>query len=347
MATTSFNELKSTIDSIYGEEKKVTLKLLMDYIGEVLDLSPVDMDAFRKSRFSHGNDCPHCQQTSIIKFGKKNGQQRYKCRNCNKTFMDCTHSIFSNTKLSLEKWLRYIECMVAGYSIRKCSEIVDVCVKTSFYMRHRVLDAIRTYLGIGHLDGIVEMDETYFAESFKGGHQKSGFILPRESRKRGGEVSKRGISSEQVCVATGIDRSGNMIIEMLCNGRMTTSDLIRLYGGNIDEGAILCTDSHKSYIGLASSLSLEHKQIPRGKHKVGEYHIQHINSLHSRLKDFTDKFRGISTKYLGNYLYWFKWFEYFKTQKEAKKGESMLIHSATSDIQMTLADYQTRKALFV
>ena len=35
-------------------------------------------------------------------------------------------------------------------------------------MGHRILDAIRPYIGMGYLEGVVEMDETYIAESFKG-----------------------------------------------------------------------------------------------------------------------------------------------------------------------------------
>jgi hypothetical protein len=50
--------------------------------------------------------------------------------------------------------------MVIGYSIRKSAEIVKVGVKTSFYMRHKILDCIGTFIGTGHVDGIVEMDET-------------------------------------------------------------------------------------------------------------------------------------------------------------------------------------------
>ena len=91
--------------------------------------------------------------------------------------------------------------MILGLSIRHAAEHIEVCVKTSFYMRHPILDAIRLYTGMGHLEGVIEMDETYFAESFKGNHVKSGFTMPRPSRKRGGEVKKRGISSEQVCLS--------------------------------------------------------------------------------------------------------------------------------------------------
>jgi hypothetical protein len=108
------------------------------------------------------------------------------------------------------------------------------------------------FMGIGSVDGIVEMDETFIAESFKGNHRKSGFYMPRPARKRGGEVKKRGISSEQVCVATAIDRNGDLIMEMVCKGRVSHINLERLYNGHINEDSIICTDSHKSYIQFSS-----------------------------------------------------------------------------------------------
>ncbi len=66
---------------------------------------------------------------------------------------------------------------------------------------------------------------------------------------------------------------------------MTHKELERLYKGRIGDSSILCTDSHKSYIKFATDFNLEHKRIKTGKHKEGIYHIQHINSLHSNLKN--------------------------------------------------------------
>lgn len=70
-------------------------------------------------------------------------------------------------------------------------------------------------MGTGDVDGVVEMDETFVAESFKGNHKKSGFSMPRKIHKRGKEIKKRGISNEQICVATAIDRNNNIILEMV------------------------------------------------------------------------------------------------------------------------------------
>ena len=34
--------------------------------------------------------------------------------------------------------------------------------------------------------------------------------------------------------------------------------------------------------------------------------VNHVNSLHSNLKEWIRRFKGVATKYLTNYLYWFK-----------------------------------------
>ncbi len=62
-------------------------------------------------------------------------------------------------------------------------------------------------------------------------------------------------------------------------------------------------DSHKSYIGFATNHVAHHYRIPRGKHKTGVYHINHVNSLHSKFKNWIRQFNGVSTKFLSNYLY--------------------------------------------
>ena len=212
----TLTDIKSDILTLTNEQQIN----LLNYISEILSLSPVSIQDCREARFSKGKACPHCESHDICKYGTSSGKQRYKCKSCRRTFTDFSKSVLSGSKLPLKYWLEYAKCMILGFSIRRAAEHIKVCVKTSFYMRHRILDAIRLYIGIGHLEGVVEMDETYFAESFKGNHVKSGFTMPRPSRKRGKEVKKRGISSEQVCVLTGLDRQGNIYAELVCKGRM-------------------------------------------------------------------------------------------------------------------------------
>ena len=73
------------------------------------------------------------------------------------------------------------------------------------FLQHKFLDCIRAFI-----DGIVEMEETFVTESFKYNHKKSGFKMLRPARERGKQVKKRGISNEQICIATVIDRGRNL-----------------------------------------------------------------------------------------------------------------------------------------
>ena len=77
------------------------------------------------------------------------------------------------------------------------------------------------------------------------------------------------------------------------------------------------TDSHKSYKKLASFLILHHMEIPSGKRKINNFSLQKTNSLHSKIKSFMFTYRGVSTKYLQNYLSLFKFID-------NRKGDSPL-----------------------
>lgn len=323
---------------------------LFDLIGEAITLNSMSTSIHsdsREQRFADGVVCIHCGSMDVIKHGKKNGVQRFKCKDCGKTFNDLSLSALSNSKLDTDTWLNYAKCMILGFSIRKSAKIVGVSVKTSFYMRHRILDAIKNYQGIGMVSGIVEMDETFLPESFKGNHKKSGFTMPRPARKRGKQIKKRGISKEQVCIATAIDRGNNIIFEMVTKGRISTADLERLYKERIDDDSLICTDSHKSYIQFAKDNVKEHIMIPRGKHKNGVYHISHVNSIHSKFKKWMERFNGVATKYLDNYLHWFKWLESFTAEKDIIKAKHLIVDSISKLTDTRINNYRTRTANFI
>jgi hypothetical protein len=234
--------------------------------------------------------------------------------------------------------------MLNGYSIRKSAKLVEINIATSLYWRHKILNCISTFLGIGSVDGVIEADEVFFAESFKGTKPSK---MPRKPRKRGKQVKKRGISKEQVCVATAMDRQGNLIIELLCKGRMTHKELGKLYNGRIGENSILCTDSHKSYMQFAIDMNLDHKKIKRGKHKGGLYHIQHINALHSNLKKWMGRFNGVATKYISNYMYWFKCLQMFNTEKETIRTKNFVVQSNIPYTYTKLTDFKERQPIFI
>ena len=133
---------------------------ILNYLEEVVILGSFATEItneVKENRFSKGKVCPHCGHDEVSRNGKFNQKQRYICKSCRKTFTDFTLSPHYNSKKDIKKWILYAKCLVNGYSIRKCAKIVEISIPTSFYWRHKILDAIRTYMGVGSVGGVVEV----------------------------------------------------------------------------------------------------------------------------------------------------------------------------------------------
>lgn len=128
---------------------------------------------------------------------------------------------------------------------------------------------------------------------------------------------------------------------------MKYKDIERVFKGRIKEKSTLYIDSHKSYTHLDSNFDVDVQKIETVKFKKGIYHIQHINSYHSRLKKWMNRFNGVATKYLNNYMYWFKWIELFKTDKDSMKCKRLFVQSHTSYSNTKIEDFKNRKPLYI
>ena len=93
--------------------------------------------------------------------------------------------------------------MIDGVSIAKAAKRSDVDDETPYRWRHRLLASLAVDKG-ETLSGIVELDEMYSLESYKG--MRSG--MPRAASKRGDKSPKFGLSAEQIPVIVARDRQG-------------------------------------------------------------------------------------------------------------------------------------------
>lgn len=102
------------------------------------------------------------------------------------------------SKLPAATWASYVEGMAAGESLARPAARCGVCVKTSWFMRMRVLEAMRSQLQpMRGGDGVsAQADELYLNESFSG--RRSG--MPRGPHASGHVVRSRGMSSLKVAV---------------------------------------------------------------------------------------------------------------------------------------------------
>lgn len=260
------------------------------------------LKSIRESRFSSGLACVHCGSMSVKRNGKYRSRQRYLCKDCGKTFNDMTNTPFSGSRYP-EKWVKYIEMMVEGYTLPKIAERLKIHISTAFYWRHKILNALGTH-GFNQLKGIVKSDETFFRESMKGRE-----ITHRKPKKRGEKDEKRGISNQKIAVVVAQDRNGNSIALKAGTGRVKAEEIDAVIGGYMHPTSLLCTDTATNYKKFAKMKKLQHEPVnERQKQRVkkGIYHIQHINNFHNRLKKWMERFQGVATKYLDNYLNWFR-----------------------------------------
>ena len=172
--------------------------------------------------------CPHCNSKYIVKNGKNKDKQRYKCKSCRKSFILETNTPIYYSKKDISIWIQYLECLLGQNSLKDCAEKCKISVSTAFFWRHRILDAIREITNKQVLKDIIQCDETYFNESFKGNHKNSKFVMPRKPHKRGSSCHLRGISHQKVCVLTALDNSNILYAAPITMGRPASSDLIRV-----------------------------------------------------------------------------------------------------------------------
>lgn len=302
------NVVFQMFNSLSDNEKETFLRLLgmPTELIEIIDSTDTE-EFLAKHRFpNHEVCCVHCGLLDVCKCGHtKSGHQRFRCKGCGKTFTYASRTIFNGAKKELEMYLRYIHCMMRGMTIRESAYECHITKNNSFYLRHKILDALQEMQNSVKLEGIVEADETYFPISFKGNHSKSKtFVMPREAHKRGESAKKRGISKEKVCVACAVDGDHKSIAHISNLGRPSVASISAVLGGRIAEYSVLCTDKMNSYVPFAEHEHINVIQMKSTKRVDGIFSIQHINNYHSQLKKFIDRFNGVSTKYLPNYLVW-------------------------------------------
>ena len=187
-----------------------------------------------------------------------------------------------------------------GRTLRDVAKELGIHVGTAHRWRHRFLtlpQAVQPHA----LVGIAEADETMFLLSFKG--QRT---LPRKARKRGGKAAKRGLSHEQVPVLIARDRSGATADCVLkATDAVTMAAALKPF---VSTDMVLCTDGSKALGAAARALGVEHHAVnlSAGIRVDGAWHVQNVNAYHSRLKNWIRQFNGVATRYLENYIGWFR-----------------------------------------
>lgn len=267
-------------------------------------------------------ECPHCGFKKFIKNGQKDGRQRFKCMNpvaepggklrCGKTFNALTGTALARLRMA-DKHLLNAECMSQGLSIPKTAKKLGVSWDCAFRWRHRFLTVARS-INPEMLSGIVEADETFFIESFKG-----SVPVGRPAKKRGTPASKPGLSFEQIPVLVARDRATKATLTAVLPSRKAV-DIGKELLPRLALDAVLCSDGASAYRIIAMTKGIEVKSTPaKLKKTAGNYHINNVNAYDSRLKSWIYRFHGVATRYLPSYLAWHRMLDAASGEMPAKQ----------------------------
>lgn len=251
----------------------------------------------RDARFAHGMQCPRCKSTRVQRWGKFSGRQRYRCRECGRTYSDLT-----GTPVAWSKCLailpRYRDCMRSSVTIRASARAVGVHITTSFRWRHRLLSGMLAH-DIVQLTGIVEAGETR--------------VLCADTR-RWGSYGRRSVADtrERRSWLLGLqDRTGQSIIAYIGEDRPSSPRWCDLFSWFVKPPATVVSrraGRASPLVIAARSVSLDVVSATAGR-PYGAVrllsHTDNVLDLLTRFRRWLDRFCGVSSKYLDNYVTWF------------------------------------------
>ena len=359
MKNKEYNNIIKALSKLDTDEKRSLVTTIMDMMSTVCG-KPVSFECnnmVQEYTFKNERpDCPHCNARAnlgfILKRGFKGETQRYFCKSCGRTFVATTKTTFEKTRKSSETWKKFIELTIEGYSIAKCAEECELAITTAFTWRHKVLNAFRVHQSSVQMTGDIEMDEMLIPINYKGNHMKGQFSLerrrlpgepnnlPRKSHRRGSDSRSTDVR-DKACVFCMVENGNKSYFASVPGvGYMQENMLESTLPKHVNkDSAVIIVDKYKttlrflndnnySYVSLLSNTS----DNPN-KHKpeiLDGYHLQHVNSFHSHLRAFLAKYRGVSTKYLENYVSLFVWLKSIKANKQSRHLKRVTISRAST-----------------
>ena len=292
MDTTTYRSWLSQVDLLTPKQRAEAIAVLYGRPEKVEVVAAIE------NRTHDDQSCPHCGTNGAVKRGQSNGLQRFRCRGCGKTFNALTGTSLAGLRLK-GRWLDFATCLREGDTVRESAERCGVAQSTTFRWRHRFLKDARTSAEI--LAGIVEADHTYLLHSRKGEQN-----LDRPARKRGGKASKPGLSHELVPILVAAARGGGVVSAVVPDS--SSASVKNVLEPVLATDSILVTDAAACFSKFAAEFGVTHEALnqSKGERVRGDLHIQTVNGLHQRCKEFLGKFHGVATKYLDNYIRWFE-----------------------------------------
>ena len=216
--------------------------------------------------------CPHCESGRVEPKADGDRIGRWNCHNCKSSFNVLSGTIFSKTKVDLQKWFLAIALVVnakKSLSSYQLARDLNLPQPTALYMQQRIRAQMATDQA-GLLQGIVEADETYI-----GGR-------PRKRHPKDDTKHPRGRGTSKTPVIGAVERGGRVVAQVATD--LTGKGVLGFIKRFVDPaGSVLITDQYKAYSGVKKTF--RHAMIDHSKTYVdGSTHTNTIEGVWSLLK---------------------------------------------------------------
>ncbi len=263
--------------------------------------------------------CPRCGSDKTVKNGMTgSGNQRFLCKGCDKSFLNAVDSLGNAVTQDAGKWMMFVQNFLKGETIRANALMCGISEHTALDWRLRIFEALESLAEHVQLSGVIDADDTRVPYNLKGNHGPD-FVMPRTSRKRGGQNTHANYHKNQICVLCAIDKQGRSFSRCVGFGKPNAKRLIEGCQGKlcVNEDTVLVSDGDRAFGALVRKDAIPRHEIRIPEKKGGkrypavidDMHLQKINAYHSRLKSFLRPAHGTASRYLPGMLLLFDYLE--------------------------------------
>lgn len=192
----------------------VDIEFISEYLIDKLGKKLIESD--NCDNYSEDTECcPRCGSHKIIGCGNK-PKQRYKCKDCKRTFSKTTGTVFFCSHFSYKDCSRFIMAELQGATLKYEMAMLGTSIATVFLMRHKPYEAVAQF-GENTLSGLIEANFTYKRISFCSTKNKD---VLRRSRKRGKHKNEKdggyhnGSYTDKVCITSAVDENDSCLLKV-------------------------------------------------------------------------------------------------------------------------------------
>lgn len=220
------------------------------------------------SSFGRPPACPGCGCAGPSSDGyAENGSRRFRCTACGRRYGLLSESVLSSCKLGFWQWAKIVEIMPYNVPLDVVAEFAGCHHNTALLAQRKVFETVARWQSGVRLRGTVFIDEIYVFDSKR---PKNHF-----------GPNRRGPNKDKRCVFLAVDQCKGMVAFFVGHGYPTSKEIRE---------------------AVRESGADEEVHVSTAKDPASLKAMLLINSFSAWVKRYLDRFTGMDTEYLQDYL---------------------------------------------